>query len=305
MKNTILLYYKYVPIIDPEMLRKEQYDFCSAHVLKGRIIVSSEGINGTIEGSEESCNAYREYMTSDARFADIHWKVSVGTADKTAFPRLSVKVRKEIVSLHLKEDQDIDPNITTGVHLKPEELRQWYEQGKEFHIVDMRNDYELEVGKFKDTVFPGISNFRDLRKDVQKIQHLKDVPVLTVCTGGVRCEKASGLLVQEGFKDVYQLDGGIVSYMEKYPEKDFEGSLYVFDTRKTVHFGDESSHKIIGRCKKCHTATEDYANCANFFCNEHFVCCEKCIVPHKKGKNGTKFAYCSPWCKIKDLFRMR
>lgn len=304
MKNTILLYYKYIPIADPQKLRDEQYDFCKEQGLKGRIIVAEEGINGTVEGSVEACDAYRAYMVAQPQFADIHWKVSEGTEAQTAFPRLSVKVRPEIVSLHLGEN-DFDPNDTTGVHLKPEELRKWYEEGKEFHIVDMRNDYELEVGQFKDTIFPGMSNFRDLRKDIKKIEDLKDKPVLTVCTGGVRCEKASGFLVKEGFKDVYQLDGGIVSYMEKYPGKDFEGSLYVFDTRKTVHFEKPEEHKMISKCRKCGVATESYVNCANFFCNNHFVCCDACTVKTKIGKNGTKFAYCGAFCKIKDKLHIK
>lgn len=300
-KNKILLYYKYVKIEDPEILRKEQYDLCKTLEMKGRIIVAKEGINGTLEGSEAFCNAYMNHMKADPRFSDIHWKISDGTPDGTAFPRLSVKARKEIVSLHLGEE-DFDPNETTGVHLKPEELHKWYQEGKEFNIVDMRNDYELLVGKFENTIFPGMRNFRDLRKDLKKIKELKDKPVLTVCTGGVRCEKASGLLLKEGFKEVYQLDGGIVSYMNKYPGKNFLGSLYVFDKRKVVHFNDEKSHKTIGICKKCHQKTEQYVNCANLTCHKHFLCCDACIDSDKVGKNGVILSYCSIWCKVKDLF---
>jgi UPF0176 protein len=269
-----------------------QKDLCTKLGMKGRIIVAYEGINGTIEGTHSACKEYMETMKADPRFADIHWKISNGTSDGSAFPRLSVKVRKEIVSLHLADDsEDINPNEMTGTHLTPEELRTWYEEGKEFHIVDMRNDYELRSGKFEGTIFPELNNFRDLKKNLSKIEHLKDKPVLTVCTGGVRCEKASGLLVREGFENVYQLDGGIVSYMEKYPGKDFKGSLYVFDKRVTMHFEDPEIHEIIGRCQKCNTPSEHYVNCANLMCHDHFICCKNCLE-----KNGS--AFCNIRCKI-------
>src|SRR5690348_12543707 len=146
--------------------------------MKGRGIVAHEGINGTFEGTKESVSEYINYMKADPRFSDIHWKLSEGTKDGDAFPKLSVKVRPEIVSLHLHED-DINPNEITGTHLKPDELRKWYEIGKEFYIVDMRNDYELKVGKFENTIFPGMSDFRDLRKKIKNLNNLKNKTVLT------------------------------------------------------------------------------------------------------------------------------
>jgi UPF0176 protein len=296
---TILLYYKYTNIEDPEGLKNAQMAFCKARNMKGRVIVAKEGINGTIEGTNEACAEYMDMMKADPRFADIHWKISEGTENGNAFPRLSVKVRPEIVSLHLGNEKDIDPNEITGTHLKPEELRKWYEEGKEFHIVDMRNDYELKVGKFEGTVFPELNNFRDLKKNLKKIEDLKDKTVLTVCTGGVRCEKASGLLAREGFKDVYQLDGGIVSYMEKYPGQDFKGSLYVFDKRITMHFEDVDKHEIIGKCYKCGTQSEHYVNCANLMCHDHFICCENCLESNPPEHPSGGVAYCNLSCKWK------
>ncbi len=287
-KFQILLYYKYANIENPELEMTRQRAFCEALDLKGRIIVAHEGINGTIEGTLENTEKYVSWMKSDRRFKNIHWKKSSGIGD--AFPRLSVKVRKEIVSLHLHEQEDINPNVLTGVHLKPAELRKWYEQGKEFYIVDMRNDYELQVGKFENTVFPGLKNFRDLREKLEDIENLKDKTVLTVCTGGVRCEKASGLLKREGFKDVYQLDGGMVSYMEKYPGKDFKGSLYVFDKRKVMHFEDPDKHEIIGRCVKCEKPSERYVNCFYPQCHDHVIVCENCDPEENK-------TYCSKDCE--------
>lgn len=296
----IALYYKYARIDDPEALKQAQKALLTRLGAKGRIIVAKEGINGTFEAKAPAVAEYVEIMKNldidgQKPFADIHWKISNGTEDGTAFPRLSVKVRKEIVSLHLIDDSvDIDPNQITGVHLKPEELRKWYEEGKEFYIVDMRNDYELKSGKFEGTIFPGLQNFRDLREKVQELNHLKGKTVLTVCTGGVRCEKASGYLKREGFDDVYQLDGGIVSYMAKYPGQDFKGSLYVFDKRLVMNFDDpnnpETQHEIIGVCEKCGTSSEAYINCANLNCHRHFICCEDC-----RAHNGSVF--CNSTCE--------
>lgn len=268
----IILFYKYTDISDPEKLKKDQMDLCSRLSLKGRVIVAKEGINATLEGLEENINEYLKVYLADPRFSDTHIKKSEGTGE--AFPKLSVKVRPEIVSLHL--EKDINPNQITGVHLKPEELKSWYESGKEFYIIDMRNDYEFKVGRFKDSIFMPVQNFRDIPKALSHIEHLKDKTVVPVCTGGVRCEKASGLLVREGFKDVYQLDGGMVTYMEKFPASEFEGSLYVFDKRITMTFDPKEKHKVVGKCDKCGKGSERYVNCRNPECNKHIICCEEC-----------------------------
>lgn len=294
----IILFYKYVHIDDPKQLRDEQFALCQRLGLKGRGIVAEEGINCTFEGTKEACDEYMQIMNNDPLFTNIHWKVSDGTPDGTAFPRLSVKVRPEIVSLHLA-NEDFDPNELTGKHIKPEELNSWYKQNEEFYIVDMRNDYELKVGKFNNTIFPGMKNFRDLRNDLENIQNLKNKKVLTVCTGGVRCEKASGLLLKKGFKDVYQLDGGIVSYMEKFPGQDFKGSLYVFDKRNTMHFDNPENHEIIGKCDKCGVPSEHYVNCANLFCHNHFICCENCLADSPADHPSGGVAYCNWRCYLK------
>lgn len=277
---TILLYYKYVRIEDPKAFMEVQRALCEKLGLKGRIIVAEEGINGTVEGLTENAEAYVIEMKQDPRFADIHWKRSAGTSDGRAFPRLSVKARKEIVSAHLDDldphTGDVDPTQLTATHLKPETLRQWFEEGKQFSIVDMRNNYEHAVGQFKGAHIPKMSNFRDLSKVAEEIADLKEKPVLTVCTGGVRCEKASGYLLKKGFKDVYQLDGGIVSYMEQFPGRDFEGSLYVFDGRVTMNFNDPKTHQVIGRCGRCAAPSERYVNCHNLACHDHLIICEGC-----------------------------
>src|ERR1700722_9768446 len=137
---TVILFYTYVPIENPISEKAHQELLCSMLGLTGRMIIAHEGVNATLEGTTENVEWYIEEMKSDPRFADVHWKKSTGTGE--AFPRLKVKVRPEIVSLHL--EKDLDPNQIAGKRLKPQELKQWYTEGKKFKIVDMRNDYEFK-----------------------------------------------------------------------------------------------------------------------------------------------------------------
>ncbi len=285
----ILLFYKYTNIEDPEQLMHEQRELCNWLGLKGRIIVATEGINATVEGEKDKTEEYVEKLLSDPRFADTHIKRSKGDGD--SFPKLSVKVRPELVSAHLDE-QDIDPNVMTGKHITPEELHGWFENDEEFYIIDMRNDYEFKVGHFKNSILPSLTNFRDLPEIIPEIEHLKDKKVLTVCTGGVRCEKASGYLVSRGFKNVHQLYGGIVSYMEAYPNQNYLGKLYVFDKRIIMGFNTDSpEHVVIGKCDKCGAESEAYTNCAYDFCHKHMIACEDCT-----DSNGNVF--CDWRCKL-------
>lgn len=282
--HEIILFYKYVRIENPVLLRDSQRALCEKLGLKGRLLIAYEGINGTLEGTTEHINEYLREFLADARFSDTHIKRSEGTGN--AFVKLMVKVRKEIVTLGLGE-QDIDPNTTTGVHLEPEKLYEWmHASDKEFYIVDMRNDYEHNVGRFKNSILPPLENFRDLPKVLPQLEHLKEKTVVTVCTGGVRCEKASGYLVSQGFKDVYQLDGGIVSYMEKYKNDDFQGKLYVFDDRISMTFTPDDKRTIVGRCGKCDSPSENYVNCANDLCHKHFICCEGCLESEHVARCG-------------------
>ena len=289
MDYQVILFYKYVDIKDPKALMESQKELCKKLNLKGRAIIAKEGINGTFEGAPEDIEKYCEVLLKDPRFSDVHIKKSEGTG-KT-FPKLSIKVRDEIVSAHF--DEDFSPTQTTGKYITAEELHDWIHSGqrvltsegsyntegrkpKEFYIVDMRNDFEQEVGYFEGSILPGMRNFRDLPKVLPKLEHLKGKTVVTICTGGVRCEKASGFLVKNGFKDVYQLYGGIHSYMEKYPNEDFKGSLYVFDQRIVMGF-NRDEREIVGKCANCKTPSENYINCSNDVCHKHFIMCEMCV----------------------------
>ena len=294
----IILFYRYVFLTKPALVKAWQDEVCTRLGLTGRCIIATEGINATFEGTKENIQGYIKELEKDIRFKEIHFKLSTGTGN--AFPKLSIKVRKEIVSLHLGTC-DIDPNQITGMRLRPEELHRWIKEKKEFYIVDMRNAYEHKVGHFENSILPPIENFRDLPKVVEQISHLKNKTVLTVCTGGVRCEKASGFLITQGFTDVYQLDGGIVSYMEKYPNEDFKGKLYVFDGRVTMapsalfragFYTDDAKHQVVGKCDTCGEQSENYVNCDNLVCHRHFINCSNCLE-----KNDGK-SFCVGGCVL-------
>jgi len=258
-----------------------QRAYCEALDLKGRIIIAEEGINGTLEGTKANVEKYIELMEKDKRFRDINWKKSAGTGK--SFYKLSVKVRPEIVTTGIK-DKDFGPlNKLTGKHLPADKLKEWYENGREFYVVDMRNDYEFEVGRFKNSVWPqGLGHFRDVPEAIKTIEHLKDKTVVTVCTGGVRCETASGLLMKYGFKEVYQLENGIVTFMEKYPNTFFEGKLLVFDQREMIGFNiDDPNHKIIGKCRICGEKSENLEDYFDGKKNSYGIICVSCA---KSGK---------------------
>jgi UPF0176 protein len=290
-KYQTLLFYKYVHIDNPKALMKEQKALQESLGLKGRTLIASEGINATLEGLTKNTEEYLNHFLSDERFKDTHIKRSESNGD--GFPKCMVKVRSEIVTLGLGAC-DIDPNKITGKRLKPDELHEWLKDGKEFYMVDMRNAYEHDIGRFEGSICPPMDNFRDLPKFIKSLEHLKDKTVLTVCTGGVRCEKASGYLISQGFSDVYQLDGGIVSYMEKYPNENFLGKLYVFDNRIAMGFyTDDPKHKVIGKCVICNEACERFTNCFDINCHRQLIAHEAC-----EKELGEKFR-CPQGCKEK------
>jgi UPF0176 protein len=290
-KNTyqVLLYYKYVTIPDAEKVRDEHRELCLRLNLTGRIIIADEGINGTVEGTVADTEKYIKAMEKSPYFKGISYKKSNGTG--TAFPKLSIKYRLEVVTTKIK---NLNPQQVTGKYLTAEELHAWFEQKKEFYIVDMRNDYEYSSGYFENCIPSGIHNFYDLPDVLPRLQHLKNKTVVTVCTGGIRCEKASGFLVSNGFADVYQLKDGIVTYMEKYPNKHFKGKLYVFDGRMTIGFNTDSpEHEVVGTCMHCGVACDSYVNCEYDMCHYHYICCLNCR------DKETGLAFDKPECKEK------
>lgn len=266
----ILLYYKFTPVKDPQMTMRWQRELCLRLALHGRIIVSEHGINGTVGGELDDIKSYVRAMNQTPEFKDIEYKWSDG--GRGDFPRLSVKVRKELVTLEPEEDFDV---FDKGTPLRPEQWHEYLAQHPDAVVFDARNNYESAVGKFKNAITPDIKTFKDVKAELDKLP--KDKPVLTYCTGDIRCEYLSAYMKHRGFQDVYHLDGGIVKYGQAFGDDGFwEGKCYVFDSRKSVAFSDNSAD--IGQCANCDTATSRQENCGDESCNLQFVVCDACAA---------------------------
>lgn len=289
----VLLYYRYTRIEDPEQMRIEQFDFCRQHNLLGRILVAKEGINGTVSGLKADTEAYMNYMKAHPVFQGIEFKID--PFDKHTFNKLHVRVKSEIVRLGLGE-RDVDPNQETGKYIEPQEFREVLKnKSEDVVILDARSRYEFEVGKFPGALTLDIENFRELPEQLEAISHLKDKTIITYCTGGIKCEKASALLLKEGFKNVFQLHGGIVRYGHEAEGENFEGSCYVFDQRVVAPV-NRVNPKVIGKCALCEAPTEQMINCANTQCNRHFLICSSCADQME--------GCCSEACHSSDTRRM-
>jgi UPF0176 protein len=275
----ILLYYKFVPVKDPEAVRLWQKALCEKFNLKGRIVLSDHGINGTVGGDIKALKNYVKETKMLPAFKGMVFKWSDG--GRHDFPKLSIKVREEIVTFNAADEVEVDEKgiVGGGKHLKPDKVHELVEKHRgDVIFFDGRNTYEAEIGKFKDAVVPAVRHTREFINELEdpKYNDIKDKPVITYCTGGIRCEVLSMLMKKRGFKDVYQIDGGIVKYGEKFGDDGlWEGSLYVFDGRMTTRFSDKS--KDIGSCAHCDGRTSNYENCANKACNELILVCENCV----------------------------
>ncbi len=260
------------------MTMRWQRELCTRLELTGRIIISKHGINGTLGGNLKSLRQYKSQMNKSVIFKNITYKWSDGTGEE--FPRLSIKVKPELVAFDRPDEIEVDETGVKGggKHLKPEQLHKLVEErGDDVVFFDGRNAYEAAVGKFKNAVVPDTQTTRDFVTELEsgKYDHIKDKPVVTYCTGGIRCEALSVLMKNRGFEDVYQIDGGIVKYGEKYGNDGlWEGSLYIFDDRMNRNFSDNP--KVIGICVHCTGKTSNYENCADIACNRLVLICLDC-----------------------------
>lgn len=287
-KYQVLLYYNYVEIADPESYVEEHRALCQELGLKGRILVAKEGINGTASGTIEATQKYIDAMHADPRFENMPFKID--PADGHAFKKLIIKARDELVTLRLGEE-DINPLKVTGNYLEPDEFYQAM-QDENTVVIDARNDYEYDLGHFRGSVRPDIKTFRELPDWVEENkEQFEGKRILTYCTGGIRCEKFSGWLVEKGFDDVHQLHGGIATYA-KHPEVKgqlWDGKMYVFDERISVPI-NQVEHVIVGKDYFDGTPCERYINCGNPFCNRQFISSEENEAKHLGG--------CSHECRI-------
>jgi UPF0176 protein len=274
----ILLYYKFTPISDPETLRLWQKTLTDSLNLRGRILISPHGINGTVGGDLEDLKKYIKNTKQYAGFKDIVYKWSDGT--RNDFPRMSVRVRPEIVAFLAPDELKVNADgvVGGGTPLTPQALHALVEGRDDVVFFDGRNAHEAAIGKFKNAIVPNTNTSRDFIAELEsgKYDDVKDKPIVTYCTGGIRCEILSSLMVNRGFTEVYQMDGGIVKYGEAYGDDGlWEGSLRVFDDRMTIDFSDHT--KIIGQCQYCQSPTSNYENCAYSQCNDLVLICESCL----------------------------
>lgn len=290
----ILLYYKYVTIDNPELFAKEHLEYCKSLGVKGRILIATEGINGTLSGTIEQTDAYMKHLCSDERFADIVFKVDESKGH--AFSKIFVRHKAELVTFRL--NYELNPNEITGHYLEPVEFYKAMTE-EDVVIVDARTDYEYDLGHFRNAIRPPLSSFKEFPEWVREnLGEFKDRKVLTYCTGGIRCEKFTGLLLKEGFKDVYQLHGGIVTYGkdEQVKGRLFDGKCYVFDERISVPINHTEEDVIVSECLHCGTKSDRYINCANMYCNKQFFCCPECEETHQHS--------CSDECKTVEHRKM-
>lgn len=274
----VILYYKFIPVPDPHTTMCWQRELCKNLGLKGRIVVSKHGINGTLSGGYKQLRLYGHAMKEHPLFEGITYKWS--NSEKNPFPRLSVKVRDELVAFWKPEELAVDENgvVGGGQHLKPAEVHELVGSRDDVVFFDGRNAYEAEIGKFKNALVPDVKNTRDFAKelDSDKYNSIKDKPIVTYCTGGIRCEVLSAMMKKRGFKEVYQIDGGIAKYGEAYGDDGlWEGKLYVFDNRQVTSFSEKASD--MGSCVHCRQNTSNFMNCANKSCNRLVLVCKDCF----------------------------
>ena len=221
--------YRFVDLPDRDELREPFREACQKNRLLGTILLSTEGINFFLCGDQAGIDGFLNYLESDERFVDIPLKIS--HSEKLAFRRMNVRLKKEIISMGMDEIRPVD---YTGDAISPTEFKHWLDEGRDITILDTRNDYEIRIGTFENAVDLDISTFRTFPDAVANSDLDKEKTVVMFCTGGIRCEKASALMLNQGFQDVRQLEGGVLGYFEEVGGAHWNGDCFVFDRRVAV-----------------------------------------------------------------------
>jgi UPF0176 protein len=271
--RTTISFYKYHHLDNPKAFRDELYLAWNQLGVLGRIYVADEGINAQLSVPTYNFEAFKSHLYSYDFLNGVRLNTAVEDDGKSFF-KLAIKVRKKIVA-----DGIDDPNFDVtkiGTHLKAEDFNALIDNPDTI-VVDMRNHYESEIGHFEKAILPDVLSFREqLPKVAELLENQKDKPVLMYCTGGIRCEKASAYMLYRGFKEVYQLEGGIIKYANDIKEKGlpnkFHGKNFVFDER----LGEHISTEIISKCHQCGNPSDTHTNCANVACNLLFIQCPSC-----------------------------
>ncbi len=289
--RTTLSFYRYVKIVDTEAFLKRLYDAWRPLECRGRIYIAHEGINAQMDVLTERWSDFDAWVQAQPELAGIPYKIAVEEGDIPSFYKLTIKVRDKIVADGL-DDASFDVT-NTGAYLTAEEMNEYITDPNAV-VVDMRNNYESEVGHFEKAILPNVVTFRDELKHTPELLRIhKNKKIALYCTGGIRCEKASAWLKHNGFKHVRHLKGGIIDYARQVKEKNlpnkFLGKNFVFDERLGERVGDE----IISHCHLCKTEKSDtHYHCKNQICHTLFLGCDACV--EKKG------GYCSFWCRQVD-----
>ncbi|KKX30893.1 rhodanese-related sulfurtransferase [Rhizobium sp. LC145] len=237
-----------------ESFRAPLQEFCDQNGIKGTLLIAAEGINGTVAGSDEAIGGLIAFLHAQPEFAGLEHKES--RASKMPFLRMKVRVKKEIVTMGV---EDIDPNRIVGTYVEPKDWNALISD-PETIVIDTRNDYETAIGIFKGAVDPQTKTFREFPDWVKNNTGLHNKPKIAMyCTGGIRCEKATAFMKEQGFDEVYHLKGGILKYLEEVPEEEslWEGACFVFDDRVSVEHGlKEGNHRLCHACRNPITAEE-------------------------------------------------
>jgi UPF0176 protein len=265
--------YKFVRLPDFESLRVPLHDLMTANEVRGTLLLALEGINGTIAGPREGIDAVLAWLRSDPRLQSLETKES--HADENPFHRTKVKLKKEIVTMGV---EDIDPNQIVGTYVKPEDWNALISD-PEVLLVDTRNDYEVKIGTFRHALNPQTTSFREFpefaREHLDPQKHRK---VAMFCTGGIRCEKSTAFMKQQGFAEVYHLQGGILKYLEDVPQEEslWEGECFVFDNRVTVNHQLEKGR--YDQCHACRMPITEEEKASPFYV--HGISCLHCHDSH-------------------------
>lgn len=277
MEYQVLAYYFLGGIENPleEVIRHKE--FFSTRDFRGRIYISEQGINGQASASKEAAEEYIAWMRQSPRFASIPFKIHL--AKEHAFPKMTVKYRKQLVAM----DREVDLSHQ-GEKVTPKRWKEMLqEEDADTIVLDVRNDYEWKVGRFRGAQLPALATFREFPSYAKRLHAEKDpkkTRVMMYCTGGIRCEFFSALLKEEGFSEVYQLEGGVIGYGLQEGSEEWEGNLFVFDDRLVVPIDGEEKAPI-AECIHCGAKADTYYNCANMDCNALFVSCPSCHLPQK------------------------
>lgn len=292
MSYQILAYYQFISIQEPQLEVARHREFISTRDIKCRIYLSEEGINGQMSASDAAAEEYMEWLRRDSRFASIVFKVHA--YPEHVFPRPTVKYRKQLVAL----DDQVDLSLT-GEHVAPERWREMLDaKDEQMLLLDVRNDYEWEIGHFEGAELPKLESFREFPSYARRLKESVDpkkTKVMMYCTGGIRCELYSALLKKEGFEQVYQLEGGIIGYGLTQGNAHWRGKIFVFDDRLATAMREDVPAEVISYCRHCDKPSDAYYNCANMDCNALFLCCLACAETHA--------ACCSSLCQSAPRLR--